>query len=52
MDDIVRKYFQCWCNMISYCRYDRWCEENNLQNQEEKNYCENYTKFIGRFHTM
>jgi len=52
--EFVRKYFQHWRDMTSYHRYDRWCEENYLQLQEEEKYranlTTNHTKFINGFH--
>jgi hypothetical protein len=53
--EFVRKYFQHWRDMTSYHRYDRWCEENYLQLQEEEekyraNLTTNHTKFINGFH--
>ena len=49
----MESYFKHWRDIVSYRRYDRWCEENYIRFQEEE-LCANLkpsnTKFVGSFY--
>jgi hypothetical protein len=43
-------YFLKWRQLVTFEKYDRWCEENHdyLSKQVRKNDNNNYTKFFAK----